>query len=89
MVIYKYQMNRSDIDMTNHVKYVKGNYQYYDKNGTRIKSGMYLKHDDGDIDYVHQGIGDLGFKANKGEICTEIYPLHQFDLDEWEIVDPQ
>lgn len=24
MVIYKYQVNMSDIDMTNHVKYVKG-----------------------------------------------------------------
>lgn len=75
--------------MKSYIEVVNGKYQYYDKHGVRIKHGMYLKHDDGDIDYVYRGGGDIGFKANRGDICTQIYPLHQFDLDEWEIVDPK
>ena len=47
---------------------------------------MLLRHDDGAIEYVLEGVnssGDntLGFEAS----ASEIYPLSEFNLKEWEI----
>jgi hypothetical protein len=68
--------------------------KYFDKNGNQIKAGMTIKHDDGDIDKVYTAIdGDLGLNAsNKNHpnyiagYNQELYPLYQFNLKEWEIV---
>ena len=47
---------------------------------------LLLRHDDGAIEYVLEGVnssGDntLGFEAS----ASEIYPLSEFNLKEWEI----
>ena len=60
--------------------------RYYDKHGTEIQAGMLLHHDDGAIERVLEGVnsnGDitLGFEAS----ASEIYPLSEFNLKEWEI----
>ena len=60
--------------------------RYYDKHGTEIQAGMLLRHDDGAIERVLEGVnssGDitLGFEAS----ASEIYPLSEFNLKEWEI----
>ena len=60
--------------------------RYYDKHGTEIQAVMLLRHDDGAIERVLEGInssGDitLGFEAS----ASEIYPLSEFNLREWEI----
>lgn len=60
---------------------------FYDKHGEEIKEGMTIQHIDGDKDTVYMADnGSLGLKANKGDIITEVYPLTEFDLDEWEIL---
>lgn len=61
---------------------------YCDKYGNEIKEGMFLRHDSGDIQLVYpghtaDGKPSLGFWASD----TEIYPLHEFRLNEWEICD--
>lgn len=68
--------------------------KYFDKNGNEIKKGMYLKHDDGEISKVYASDdGDLGFNATNENwkgwdgFTREIYPLYQFRMREWEIVD--
>lgn len=69
--------------------------KYYDKNGKEIKAGMTLKHDDGDIDKVFQAdSGDLGFNASNEDWVgyiegwnQKLYPLYQFNLKEWEIME--
>ena len=63
--------------------------RYYDKHGTEIQAGMLLRHDDGAIERVLEGInssGDitLGFEASASEIYP-LYPLSEFNLREWEI----
>ena len=60
--------------------------RYYDKHGTEIQAEMLLRHDDGATERVLEGvssIGDitLGFEAS----ASEIYPLSEFNLREWEI----
>ena len=61
--------------------------RYYDKHGAEIQVGrMLLHHDDGAIECVLEGVssnGDitLGFEAS----ASEIYPLSEFNLREWEI----
>lgn len=69
--------------------------EYFDKNGDVIEAGMYLKHDKGDTDIVFCNGEDYGFSATNKEfvenhpnadICEQIYPLHQFNMKEWEIV---
>ena len=65
-------------------------YAYCDKNGRKIEAGMTLRHDDGDIDKVVEttdadGDEGLGFSCN----AYEAYPLHQFNLSEWEIVEEE
>ena len=60
--------------------------RYYDKHGTEIHAGMLLRHDDGTTERVLEGVnssGDitLGFEAS----ASEIYPLSEFNLREWEI----
>lgn len=71
--------------------------KYYDKNGKEIKVGMKLKHNDGDIEIVYpcitpEGERGLGFNAsnenhpNFYEYSREIYPLYQFNLNDWEII---
>jgi hypothetical protein len=59
--------------------------KYFDKNGKEIKAGMKIKHDDGDIELVHANYEetDLGINAS----TFEIYPLYQFNLKEWEILE--
>jgi hypothetical protein len=72
--------------------------KYYDKNGKEVKAGMTLKHDDGDVDLVYEcetdeGKKDLGFNAsnenhvNFHELNRKIYPLYQFNMKEWEVVE--
>lgn len=71
--------------------------RYVDRNGKEIKSGMYLRHDDGTIDLVYDcvdsnGKDDLGFNASTERWIErtgvrEIYPLYQFDLKEFEIIE--
>lgn len=67
--------------------------KYYDKHGKEIKAGMTLRHDDGDIELVYQAKDDLGFNASNENWAgfdpykRELYPLFQFDLSEWEIVE--
>ena len=73
-------------------------YQYFDKNGIEITAGMTLRHDNGDEDKVYEcadefGNGNLGFLAsnprfleNHPEWAAEYYPLHQFVLSEWQVV---
>ena len=59
--------------------------RYYDKHGAEIQVGMLLRHDGGAIERVLEGVnssGDitLGFEAS----ASEIYPLSEFNLKEWE-----
>ena len=69
--------------------------KYYDKNNNLIKEGMTIRHDNGDEEYVYLSASglDLGVNASNenhisfDEFNRQIYPLHQFDLSEWEIVD--
>lgn len=66
------------------------NFTYKDKNGREIKAGMTLRHDGGDIDTVvattdANGDEGLGIGCN----AYEAYPLHQFNLSEWEIVEEE
>ena len=72
--------------------------QYFDKNGTEILAGMTLHHDKGDEKKVYEcgdefGTSNLGFMASNPRFLelhpdwpVEYYPLHQFNLAEWEIV---
>lgn len=65
--------------------------KYYDKNGNQIKEGMTIKHNEGDVEKVYScGDNDLGVNADNpnyvGGELGQCYPLHQFDLKEWEIV---
>lgn len=60
--------------------------RYYDKHCAEIQVGMLLRHDGGAIERVLEGVnssGDitLGFEAS----ASEIYPLSEFNLKEWEI----
>jgi hypothetical protein len=62
--------------------------RYFDKNDREIEKWMFLRHDNGEVKMVWPGFAEdgspsLGFSAS----ITEIYPLHQFDLSEWEICD--
>lgn len=71
---------------------------YFDKNGTEIKAGMFMCHDDDQtIELVYacqddNGVPDLGFNASNEAYMKrhgtgrEVYPLHQFNLKEWVIV---
>jgi hypothetical protein len=67
--------------------------KYYDKNGKQIKAGMNIEHDDGDIEKVYKADdGDLGLNASNenfvgfSEFKRELYPLYQFNMKEWVIV---
>lgn len=61
--------------------------KYYDKNDNQILEGMTIRHDEGDTEVVYASDDDLGVKANKGDYCTEIYPLYQFATKkEWTII---
>jgi hypothetical protein len=70
-------------------------HQYTDKHGVKIEAGMTLKHIDGDIEKVYLADnGDLGINASNEEWVgyveewnQKLYPLFQFDLREWEIVE--
>lgn len=67
--------------------------KYLDKNGNEIKAGMKIKHDDGDVELVYASDDDLGLNASNenyvgfSEHSREIYPLYQFDMSEWEIIE--
>ena len=67
---------------------------YYDKKGNRIKPGDIIQHDDGEREYVYLGEeGELGINASNenfvgfDETKREIYPLFQFNMSEWTIVE--
>lgn len=72
--------------------------QYFDKNSEEIHAGMTLRHDDGEEKKVYEcgdefGTANLGFMASNPRFLkhhpdwpVEHYPLHQFNMKEWEIV---
>lgn len=67
--------------------------KYFDKNNKEIKEGMFLKHDNGDVEEVYiSDSGDLGFMATREShiskrMSVELYPLYEFNLEEWVIED--
>lgn len=67
--------------------------QYFDKNKTEIKAGYTIKHDNGETEKVYEcGDNELGVNAsNENSPCFngigQCYPLSEFDLTEWEIID--
>ena len=73
-------------------------WKYFDRHGKEIKVGMMLRHDGGTMEKVYEcgdetGSMGLGFLAIKprflerlSNMSVEYYPLHQFNLKEWEIV---
>lgn len=68
--------------------------EYKDKHGKKIQEGMSIKHIDGDVEKVYKSDdGELGLNASNenfigfNPIHRELYPLYQFDLREWEIVE--
>lgn len=70
--------------------------EYKDKHGNIIKEFDTIRHDDGDSEVVYAcGDNDLGVQATNPEFLKhhpeadiEYYPLSEFDLSEWEIVEP-
>lgn len=70
--------------------------QYFDKNGTEIKEGDTIRHDNGEEELVYacgEDGDNLGVNASNEdylkahpEAWRECYPLSQFDLREWEVV---
>lgn len=63
--------------------------KYYDKNNELIKVGMKLRHNEGDVEEVIScGENNLGFNASnrKAGFAGEAYPLTEFSLSEWEII---
>ncbi len=67
--------------------------KYYDKHGEQIKAGYTIQHDNGEIEKVYEcGIDNLGVNAsNKSSSAftgfNECYPLTEFNLNEWKIID--
>ena len=73
--------------------------KYYDKNGTEIKAGMYIRMSDGSVELVYDtmdafGNPDLGINASNEEYLRrhpyaerEYYSLSDFDMREVEIVE--
>ena len=63
--------------------------KYYDKNGHEVKAGMVLVNDRGEQWVVCQTISCLNGEPDLGFSCNlyEAYPLWQFDMSEWEILD--
>lgn len=75
--------------------------KYFDKHNKEILEGMTIKHEDGDIELVYlcgEDEDDLGVNASNEvwldthygsakECYREFYPLHQFNMKEWEIVE--
>lgn len=60
--------------------------RYYDKHGTEIQAGMLLHHEDGAIERVLEGANSNGdITLNFEASASEIYPLSEFNLKEWEI----
>ena len=60
--------------------------RYYDKHGTEIQAEMLLRHDDGAIERVLEGVNSNGYITLNFEApASEIYPLGEFNLKEWEI----
>lgn len=76
---------------------------YFDKNGTEIKGGMFLRFEDGLVEKIYDtvdadGNPDLGINASNdaylkrhglGEYDREFYPLGQFSLRDAEICEPE
>lgn len=66
--------------------------EYFDKNNKKINIGNKIKHIDGDVEEVFGcGDNDLGVNAsNENSPCFNgiglCYPLSEFDLSEWEII---
>jgi hypothetical protein len=76
---------------------------YFDKNGTEIKAGMFLRLEGGLVEKIYDtvdafGNPDLGINASNdaylkrhglGEYAREFYPLSQFSLRDAEICEPE
>lgn len=76
---------------------------YFDKNGTEIKGGMFLRFEGGLVEKIYDtvdadGVPDLGVNASNdaylkrhglGEYDREFYPLSQFSLRDAEICEPE
>lgn len=67
--------------------------QYFDKNEIEIKAGYTIKHNNGETEKVYKcGNNELGVNASKKDSpcfngLEQCYPLSEFDLSEWEIID--
>lgn len=68
--------------------------EYFDKNDKQIFAGMTIQHDDGDVEKVYASDDDdLGINASNEkhisftEFTRELYPLYQFNMKEWVIID--
>ena len=60
--------------------------RYYDKHCAEIQAGMLLRHDGGAIERVLEGVNSNGYITLNFEApASEIYPLSEFNLREWEI----
>lgn len=70
--------------------------QYTDKHGNLIKEFDSIRHNNGEVAVVHAcGDDNLGVPATNPEFIKhhpdadiEYYPLSEFDLSEWEIIEP-
>lgn len=68
--------------------------EYHDKHGKQILPGHTIRHDNGEEDMVYMASDriEIGVNASNenhasfDEFEREIYPLHQFNLAEFEIV---
>ena len=72
---------------------------YHDKHGKEILAGMTIRHDNGDTELVYatedaHGDDNLGILATNPDYLKyhpdceqEYYPLSNFDMSEWEIVE--
>lgn len=73
--------------------------KYLDKNDKEIKEGMTIKHRDGEIEKVYKITDqfcndDLGVLASNPkyleshpEASAEYYPLSEFDMKDWEVIE--
>ena len=72
------------------------NYGYRDMYGEKIEAGMFIKHKSGEVEKVFEnwdgddiGLNATNRQAEIGNQMEYIYPLTEFDLREWKIVDAQ
>lgn len=96
-MVKNYEKNDNETKKGNFIEHKdKEIIKYYDKKGKEIKNGDFIKHDDGDIEEVFFNGEDFGINASNKKfhenhpysgIPEQIYPLHQFRMKEWEIIE--